>query len=270
MHSRLAPGALLLILFSLTLAAEVRLDGEPVQGGLVFGQAPAGSQARLDGDALIVSGDGRFVFGFGRDDRAARRLEVTLPDGGTWSRKIRPETREFDIQHIDGLPPDQVTPPPEVLERIRQEAALARRARLRRDARTDWSGGFIWPADGQITGVYGSQRILNGEPRSPHWGLDIAAPDGAPVHAPAAGLVTLTHPDMYFSGGTVILDHGHGLSSTFLHLSAILVEAGQRVAQGELIGRVGATGRATGPHLDWRMNWGEVRVDPQLLLPARD
>ena len=140
-------------------------------------------------------------------------------------------------------------------------------ARNRRDSRTDFADSFAWPAEGRISGVYGSQRVLNGEPRRPHFGLDIAAPKGSPVTAPAAGIITLTHPDMFYSGGTIILDHGHGLSSTFLHLSEVLVEAGTRVKKGALIGRVGSTGRASGPHLDWRMNWLNRRVDPGQLVP---
>lgn len=271
-ENRLSDRAALLLVLCLLggqAAAAVELDGSLVQGGLIFGQAPEGSQAWLDGQPLMVSADGAFLIGFGRDDTATRTLEVELPDGQRWSHSLRPEPRNFDIQRIDGLPGEQVTPRPEVLKRIRDEAALARRARERRDARTDWRAGFIWPLHGRITGVYGSQRILNDQPRAPHWGIDIAAPTGTPVKSPAAGLVTLTHPDMYFSGGTIFIDHGHGLVSAFLHLSEILVENGQRVDQGEVIGRVGATGRATGPHLDWRVNLGDTRVDPMLLLPPR-
>lgn len=250
--------------------AAVSLDGKIVQGGLMFGQAPAGSQVYLDGEPLMVSPDGHFVLGFGRDETAERLLEVTKPDGERWRRALRPAPREFDIQRIDGLDQAHVTPPHSVLQRIRDDARLTRLARERRDQRTDWLGGWIWPAEGRISGVYGSQRILNGEPRAPHWGLDIAAPTGTPVIAPASGLVTLAEPDLYFSGGTLFIDHGHGLVSAFLHLSELLVESGQRVEQGELIGRIGATGRATGPHLDWRINLGDRRVDPALLLPPRE
>ncbi len=262
--------ALLSCLWLIPAQAEVELEGEIVQGGLVFGSAPPGSRVMLDEKELMVSSEGKFVLGFGRDDNATRMLRVALPDGESWETPLTPESREFDIQHIDGLPPEQVTPPPEVLKRIRDEARLARNARERRDARTEWLDGWIWPVSGPITGVYGSQRILNGEPRNPHWGLDIAAPTGTPVKAPAGGIVSLTHPDMYFSGGTIFIDHGHGLVSAFLHLSKILVEDGQRVEQGEIIGEVGATGRATGPHLDWRINIGDVRVDPYLLLPPAE
>ena len=175
--------------------------------------------------------------------------------------------REYRIQRIDGLPPGKVTPrSKEDLARIRREVAMVKRARLTDDARTDFLGGFRWPIKGPISGVYGSQRILNGEPRQPHYGVDIAVPTGTKALAPAAGVVTLAHPDMFFSGGTLIVDHGHGLSSAFLHLSRILVKKGQRVAQGQPIAEVGATGRVTGPHLDWRINLFGRRIDPELLV----
>lgn len=251
-------------------AAEIRLEGELSQGGLLIGSAPPGTEVELDGEAVLVSAEGRFLVGFGRDTKGPYHLSARLPDDRTWEKNLEPAAREFDIQRIDGLPGEQVTPRPETLKRIRDEASMARRARQRRDARTDWEDGFIWPASGPITGVYGSQRILNGEPRAPHWGLDIAAPTGTPVQAPAGGIVTLTHPDMFFSGGTIFLDHGHGLISAFLHLSEILVESGQRIEQGEVIGKIGATGRATGPHLDWRISLGDTRIDPALLLPDKD
>ena len=272
--SRVASLLLITLLLSapplLAESPPVRLDGQVVQGGLVFGQAPAGSEVIVDGEPQMVSPDGHFVVGFGRDETAERLLEVRKPDGETWQQSLRPEPREFNIQRIDGLDQAHVTPPPAVLQRIRDDARLTRLARERRDQRSDWLDGWIWPAEGRITGVYGSQRILNGEPRAPHWGLDIAAPTGTPVVAPAGGLVTLAESDLYFSGGTLFIDHGHGLVSAFLHLSELLVENGQRVEQGELIGRIGATGRATGPHLDWRINIGDRRVDPALLLPPRE
>lgn len=261
---------LILALLVVTPAgAEVQLSGHLVQGGLLIGTAPPGSQVMLDDEPVLVAEDGRFLVGFGRDTTGPHRLSVRTADDGTWEQILMPQARSFEIQRIDGLPSEKVTPRPEVLERIGEEAALARQARTRRDARTDWEDGFVWPLTGRITGVYGSQRILNGQARAPHWGLDIAAPTGTPVQAPAAGIVSLVHPDMYFSGGTLFLDHGHGLVSAFLHLSDILVDAGQRVEQGEIIARVGATGRATGPHLDWRISLGDVRIDPALLLPQQ-
>ncbi len=249
-------------------AQDLTLTGELVQGGLLFGDAPADHRVLLDGEAVPRSADGRFLVGFARDEVAARTLTVIAPDGERFERELVPAERAFEIQRIDGLPPSKVTPDPESLERIRAEAAMTRAARERVDDRTDFADGFIWPMTGPITGVYGSQRILNGEPRSPHWGIDIAAPTGTPVRAPAGGIVTLTHDDMYFSGGTLLIDHGLGLSSAFLHLHRILVEEGQRVEQGDVIAEVGATGRVTGPHLDWRMNLGATRVDPGLLLPG--
>lgn len=247
-------------------ADEVRLDGRIVQGGLIFGHAPGAARVLLDDELLMHSGDGHFVFGFGRDETEAKTLTVEFEGDQRWSRRLEPGAREFNIERVDGLDQSHVTPPPEVYQRIRDDAALTRLARERRDARTDWLAGWIWPARGRISGVYGSQRILNGQPRNPHWGLDIAAPTGTPVVAPAPGLVTLAEEDMYFSGGTLFIDHGHGLVSAFLHLDQVLVELGQSVEQGEEIGRIGATGRATGPHLDWRINVGNIRVDPALLL----
>lgn len=247
-------------------SARIEFSDEPVQGSLLVGQAPAGSRVSVDGEPVMTDSDGRFLLAIAREQSRARKIAARLPDGTEVERMLEPVEREFDIQRIDGLPEDKVTPPDEVLERIRAEARLARQARERRDARTDWLGGFDWPLTGPVTGVYGSQRVLNGEPRNPHWGIDIAAPTGTPVKSPAPGVVTLVHDNMYFSGGTLFIDHGHGLVSAFLHLERIHVETGQRVERGELIAEVGATGRATGPHLDWRMNLGDIRVDPGLLL----
>jgi murein DD-endopeptidase MepM/ murein hydrolase activator NlpD len=194
------------------------------------------------------------------------RLAVIHPDGTREERDLAVTRREYRIQRIDGLPPAKVTPREKDLARIRAEAARVKAVRSHDDARTDFLTGFLWPARGRISGVYGSQRILNGQPRRPHFGVDVAAPVGTAVRAPADGVITLAEPDLYFSGGTVILDHGHGLSSSFLHLSAIHVKEGQRVRQGGLIGEIGATGRVTGPHLDWRMNLFDARIDPQRLV----
>lgn len=172
--------------------------------------------------------------------------------------------RRYRIQRVDGLPPKTVTPSAKYLERIRLEAKKIRLARQRNDMRTDFLSGFVWPVIGPISGVYGSQRILNGQPRQPHFGVDIAMPVGTPVVSPAPGVVSFVH-NMYFSGKTLVVDHGHGLSSSFLHLKRILVKVGQHVVKGQRIAEVGASGRATGAHLDWRMNWFQHRIDPQLL-----
>ena len=252
-----------------TAAYALELQGDPVQGGLIFGKVQVGTRIMLDDTPVQVSADGRFVIGFGRDETGIRLLRLSSPDGSEEFRELAVIAREYDLERVDGLPPRTVTPDPSAAERIRMEAIMVSRARSERDDRTDYAGGFNWPATGRISGVYGSQRILNGEPARPHFGLDIAAPEGTLVRAPADGVITLSHPDMYFSGGTIILDHGQGLSSTFLHLSKLLVETGMTVKKGEQIGRVGATGRASGPHLDWRMNWMDRRVNPRPLLPEQ-
>ncbi|GAB4232060.1 MAG: M23 family metallopeptidase [Kiloniellaceae bacterium] len=264
---RLLTAALVGLFATQAAAAEVDLEGQFSQGGLILGRAAPGSTVALDGKALRLTGDGRFIFGFGRDAKPGATLTVTAPDGKVEERRLEVAQRDYDIQRIDGIQKDYVSPPEEVLARIRADAAAAREARTLDRPETDFDSGFIWPATGRISGIYGSQRILNGEPRQPHYGVDIAGPVGTPVKAPADAVVTLVHPDMYFSGGTLIMDHGHGLSSTFLHLEEILVSEGQRVRQGEVVALMGATGRVTGPHLDWRMNWFEERIDPTLLVP---
>jgi len=261
---------LLILLCSGSTAAAVELTGKAVQGALVFGKAEPGSVIVLDDTSISISEDGNFVIGFGRDESGTRELQVTSPEGKVFRKSMVVQAREYAIERVDGLPPSTVTPDPAATARIREDARMVSTARQHRDKQSYYAQGFIWPAKGRISGVYGSQRVLNGEPRRPHFGLDIAAPEGTEVHAPADGLITMTHPDLYFSGGTIILDHGQGLSSTFLHLSKILVEAGFFVKQGDLIGHIGATGRASGPHLDWRMNWLDRRVDPQPLLPPMD
>ena len=246
--------------------AGIRLEGQSSQGGLLRGRVAPGSAVTLDGAPVRVSEEGWFLVGFGRDAPPEAVLTATFPDGGRERRVLRIEPREYRIQRIDGLPPGKVTPRSEEdLARIRAEVAMVKKARLVDAPRTDFLDGFRWPVKGRITGVYGSQRILNGQPRRPHYGIDIAAPTGTKVLAPAAGVVTLAHLDMFFSGGTLILDHGHGLSSAFLHLSRILVEVGERVAQGQPIAEVGSTGRSTGPHLDWRINLFDRRIDPMPL-----
>ena len=256
----------LCLMASVALADAVQLTGAAVQGGVIVGKAPTGSKAFLNNEPLITTEHGAFVFGFGKDDDSAVEIKVQLPTGDTWQQSIKPEARAFQIQRIDGLPADRVTPPPHVQDRIEQEALMARQARQNISQLTGFTESFVWPVVGRITGVYGSQRILNGEPRAPHWGVDVAAPTGTPVIAPASGRVVLVHPDMYFSGGTVFIDHGHGLMSAFLHLDQIFAEEGQHINQGERFATVGASGRATGPHLDWRVSWRDVRVDAQLLV----
>ncbi len=246
-------------------AGGVSLEGDYTQGGLLIGRTAPDARVALNGQPLRVSPQGVFLVGFGRDEPATAELKLTYADGSAERLQFEVARRDYQIQRIDGLPPSKVTPPERDLERIRREAALVKATRKLDAPRTDFLDGFIWPSQGLISGVYGSQRILNGKPRRPHFGVDVAGPVGTPVVAPAGGVVTLAHPDMYFSGGTLVIDHGHGLSSAFLHLSRILVQEGQRVEQGDPIAEIGATGRVTGAHLDWRMNWFEQRIDPQLL-----
>ncbi len=247
----------------------VELAGSLMQGGLVWGKVLPGSRVTLDGVSLDVLADGTTFAGFGRDAPATALLLVT--GGDSCRQTLRIARREYNIQRVNGVPQQTVTPPPEQLERIRREQALVDAAKARRVPRPDLLqaalSGFQWPALGPISGVYGSQRFYNGTAGNPHYGVDMAVPTGTPVHAPAAGIVTLAEPDLFFSGGTIILDHGFRFSSSFLHMSKVLVAVGQEVKTGDVIGEVGATGRASGAHLDWRMNWRDQRIDPQLLAP---
>ena len=247
-------------------AGQLELDGAFQQGGLIIGTTEPGAQVVLGDRPVRVTSTGRFILGFGRDAGPNARLTVTYPDGTAKELPLFVEQRTYQVQRIDGLPPKMVTPPEEVLARIRKDNAKIAEVRAIDRPEALFERGFIWPARGRITGVFGSQRILNGQPRRPHYGIDIAAPVGTPVVAPSDGVVSLAEGDLYYTGGTVILDHGHGLTSAFLHLEEVTVVPGQLVGQGERLGTVGATGRATGPHLDWRINWFTERLDPALLV----
>ena len=258
---------------SLTLLAlvpmsygDLDLQGSLKQGGLIWATLEPGSSAALDGKALPIADNGLVVAGFGRDAKSTAMLKVCSPAGECVERNLAIAQRSYDVQRVNGVPQKTVTPPVSVLERIRHEAALVGKARSQFSARQDFVKEFKWPLLGPITGVFGSQRVYNGSPGRPHYGLDIAAPTGTLVSAPIDGVVTLAYPDMFYSGGTLIIDHGMGVSSTFIHLSRILVEEGQLVMQGDPIAEVGATGRATGPHLDWRINWADQRLDPALVM----
>ncbi len=242
----------------------IALHGELAQGGLVIGHAPGCAAARLDGRRIAIDDEGRFVFGFGRDATRAHVLEV-ICDGRSVRRTLTVARRRFPVERIDGLPERSVTLPPEDLARRRKEIAAIVAARAARSALEEVFTGFIRPAKGRISGVYGAQRVLNGKPRTPHYGLDIAAPEGAPVVAPAGGIVRLVG-DFLLEGRIIVIDHGMGVTSTLFHLKDIVVREGERVRRGQLVGHVGRTGRATGPHVDWRVNWGDVRIDPALAL----
>lgn len=258
-----------------TTGHSVRLDipSYASQGGLVLGRVPPGSKVELVDESgimeLKVAENGRIVFGIGRDETQEKTLHVTLGSGEIIHKKINITSRKFDIENINGVPQETVTPNPANAARIEAEQAEVTSARLRNDVRLDFDTVFSWPVTGRISGVYGSQRIYNGTPKSWHSGLDVAAAQGTPIKAPAGGIITFAKPDLYLTGGTVLIDHGMGISSNFLHLSRLDVKVGDRVEQGQIIGLVGMTGRATGPHMHWGMNWLKIRIDPQLLVSKK-
>jgi murein DD-endopeptidase MepM/ murein hydrolase activator NlpD len=245
------------------------LSGTLEQGSLVIGRVPAGSSVTLDGALLHVSQDGVFAFGFAFDQSAPAQLVARFPDGTEERREIAPVVRKYDIQRISGLPEPLVTPPAEAQERIQKEHALVAEARKLDTDGLGFTQPFDWPTAGVISGVFGSQRILNGEPKAPHFGVDIAAPEGSPIRAPAEGTVAICG-DYYLEGGFTMIDHGHGVSTCYFHQSKRIAKQGDRVLRGDLIGLVGQTGRATGPHVHWGMNWFQMRLDPSrsTLAPA--
>jgi len=249
------------------MAGTLELKGELTQGGLILGRTDPGTKVSMRKHPIRVSTDGYFLIGFSREAPKKAWLVLEFPDGTRKVKTLDIKRRKYRIQRIDGLPPKMVTPPPETLARIRRENAKIGKARAADTPVPYFLKGWIWPSQGRISGVYGSQRILNGEPRRPHYGVDIAAAVGTPVVAPSDGVVRLAETGLYYTGGTIILDHGHGLSSAFLHMNDVEVKVGQMVRQGERIGTIGRTGRVTGPHLDWRMNLFGARLDPQLLVP---
>ncbi|MDF3013036.1 MAG: peptidase [Cellvibrio sp.] len=257
---------LFLLMLPGTVTTALELNGEWQQGGVIIGKVPQGTQVEHRGKKLQISPAGEFVIGLGRDAAAQASLVTIAHDGARKEHRFAVKQRTYKIQKVTGVPQQTVEPDPAQVERAKREAQMAADARKGDLPLTFFAQKFEWPLIGPVTGVYGSQRFYNGVPNSPHYGVDIAKPVGTLVKAPAGGVVTLVHPDMFFSGGTLIIDHGHGLSSTFIHLSEVLVKTGDAITQGQAIAKVGKTGRATGPHLDWRMNWFEERVDPQLLV----
>ncbi|MFC7521874.1 peptidoglycan DD-metalloendopeptidase family protein [Xanthomonas populi] len=247
-------------------AADVVFPPSASQGAMVIGKVPAGSQVQYAGRTLRVSGYGSVVFGICRDATGRLQVQITLPDGSKQTASIAVTPRDWPVERVNGVPPKTVNPPAAIAERIKREQAQVTAARDRDDAGTDFAKPFIWPVQGRISGRFGNSRVYNGQHGAAHSGMDIAVLTGTPVKAPAAGVVTFAAPDLYLTGGTVLLDHGFGVSSNFLHLSRIDVKVGDRVEQGQVIAAVGATGRATGPHLNWGMNWFDVRIDPLLVL----
>lgn len=246
-------------------AGTLQLEGAIEQGSLVRGLTDPGAQVILDGKPVRVAPDGHFIFGLGRDAPPQAALDVKFPDGTGQHRDLAVTAQKYDIQRIDGLPEKQVTPDPETLARIKHDAAAIRDVHATDSDALAFEAPLRWPVAGPISGIYGSQRILNGQPRAPHLGTDIAAPVGTPILAPAAGTVTLAEPDFILDGGTVVIDHGYGLSTLYIHMSKIDVKVGEAVRAGMPIGAVGQTGRATGPHLHWGVNWYGLALDPMLV-----
>jgi len=258
----LATPALLLV----RAARAVTLDLPPAQGALLRGQAAPGTRLALDGRALRVGPDGRFAFGFGRDHGTSAALAITHPGGRAETQSLSVARRQWDVQAISGLPPAMVAPDEAALRRITAERERLGSARAADSALPYFAEPLAWPARGRISGIFGSQRVLNGQPRQPHYGLDVAAPVGTPITASLAGRVTLSG-DFFFFGQLLVIDHGHGVNTLYAHLSERLVAEGAEVSRGQRVALMGATGRVTGPHLHFSLSWYQVWLDPQPLLP---
>ena len=260
----------LVFLFITTSSFAVTFEGKFIQGSFILGKTEPGSEVFIDKKKVKVTPDGFFVFGLGRD----RKYDVVITlnkDGNKQKIVKRVQKRQYDIQRIDGLEEKKVTPPEEVYERIKRENKLIGEARAIESDLTFFTKKFIIPVENAIiSGVYGSQRILNGKPKWPHYGLDFAADEGAKIRAMLDGIVTLVEPDLFYTGGTLIFDHGHGISTLYMHMEKILVTKGQKIKQGDIIGTVGSTGRATGAHLDVRLNWFQTRLDPATVLDIKN
>ncbi|MES1927072.1 M23 family metallopeptidase [Salinisphaera sp. T31B1] len=264
-----AIGTLLWTIWTIAAAAgplAPTFPGAVSQGAMVIGRVAPDSRVVYAGRELRVTDYGTVVFGIGRDAQGPARVQITPPGQPTETVSIRVTPRDWPIERVDGVPPKTVSPPAAIARRIAREQASVAATRQTSDDGLGFAEDFIWPVKGRVSGRFGNQRIYNGTPGSAHSGMDIAAATGTPVVAPAAGVVTFAEPDLYLTGGTLLIDHGHGIGSNFLHLSRLDVGVGEHVAQGQVIGEVGATGRATGPHLHWGMTWYATRIDPLLVL----
>ena len=257
----------LLILFLTKSAYAIEFQGKFIQGHFIIGKTDPETKVWIDKKKVRISDDGYFVFGISRDRKYD--VVITLNNSGNKQRIVKKVLkRKYNIQRIDGLPEEQVTPPEKVYERIRKENKLIGDAKAIDSNLTYFKNKFIVPVENAIiSGIYGSQRILNGEPKWPHYGLDFAADEGTKIKAMLDGIVTLAEPNLYYTGGTLMFDHGHGISTIYLHMQKLLVKKGQKIKQGDVIGTVGSTGRATGAHLDVRLNWFQTRLDPETALP---
>lgn len=245
----------------------VTFQGTFEQSALIRATTEPGTQVTLNGEPVQVAPSGKFAFGFEREAPLEQTLELTYPDGQKAIKHIKLRERTYNIQRVNGISKKIMNPNSASQKRAAKDSAMVKAARNVQSTQEAFAGEFIWPTTGRISGVYGSQRVYNGVPGTPHYGVDVARATGTPVVAPADGVVTLAVPDMFYSGGTMIIDHGYGVNSTFLHLSKLTAKVGDKVTQGQKVAEVGASGRATGAHLDWRLNWYQMRLDPTSVVP---
>ena len=261
--------SIIIFLFCCFKIQALEFLGKFEQGAFILGKTNPDTKIKIDNKEVRVTKDGYFAFGLDRDRKNNIIIKIIEKNKTTIVEK-KILKRDYKIQRIDGLPSKQVTPPPEVYDRIKKDNILIGKARSIDSTLNFFKDKFIYPIDKYIiTGVYGSQRILNGKPRRPHYGIDFHAPEGTPVKAMMDGIVTLSENDMYFTGGTIIFDHGHGISTLYMHMKDINVKVGQRIKQGQIVGTLGQSGRATGPHLDIRLNWFGVKLDPMTILKRK-
>ena len=247
--------------------AKTFIKGEIIAGGIIIVNASPGSTVKLNGESIMISDKGVFLVGFERKPQPTQILEIYDENLLVEKITLNVKIRSYEIQRINGIKKEKVDPPQSIIDRIYMERNSVKESRKKSNLITStyYNNGFVLPANGPISGVYGSQRILNGKPRSPHYGIDIALPKGHEVVSPMDGIVVFSNNDLYYSGGTIIIAHGQGLTTSYLHLSEILVSVNDIVRRGELIGKVGATGRATGPHLHWGAELKGKRIDPKYL-----
>jgi len=254
----------LIILFICSKSIAVEFYGSFIQGSFIVGKTNPNDKIKIDKKQIRVSNEGYFAFGIDRDRNFdIKILKISNMQSETIIKKVF--KRKYKIQRIDGLPENKVTPPKEVYDRIKSENNEIGKARSINSELDFFKDKFIMPVEGIVTGVYGSQRILNGKPKWPHYGIDIAAQKGTKIKSAGSGIVTMSEKDLYYTGGTIIMDHGHGISTIYSHLEDIYVKINQEIKKGEIIGTVGSTGRSTGPHLDFRVNWFQTRLDPMTI-----
>ena len=255
----------LIILLTSTQVNAIEFKGKFLQGHYIVGKTDQSAKIIIDKKEVKVSKDGYFVFGLDRD----RKFDLIITKIINGKKEIITKQvlkRKYNIQRIDGLDEKKVTPPESVYKRIKEENNKIGKARAINSDLPFFKNQFIMPVEGIISGVYGSQRILNGKPRWPHYGIDIAAKQGTMIKSSGSGVVTMAEDDLYYTGGTIIMDHGHGISTIYSHLETVMVSVGDKINQGDIIGTVGSTGRSTGPHLDFRVNWFQTRLDPMSLI----